>query len=398
MKLLENKISGVLLSSEKRTLKTLITSMPMVEIGAYFSIGKLLPELSWVADAAVNATNVDKVQAIQTSLENSIFNHSISAPLTLTFAVLGKPSFTESLSRTSLLKYDPTDTFIVGNILGLVAICKALGLKTFLFSSRLSVKEANSKSELRQRLAVENVEVRVIFDEQRGLSSDDIIELFKQLHTFDTSISLPHLVDGKGFISDKNYPLKPFIEKFIVETELESYGGVKFDAKHVKVSERYITTPYILFKLIVGAVAGVGTQEYGKMSKDVTLPSGKSISSVLSEGYIELIIAFMREWLKPQREAFTNHRSGYQLSPQVWQALGLTIHYLVSNRSSKEDLKVAGNLLGQLNFNKSSRHWANCSVMELDSKGRVYKNAANSTRQFRIGLSEYFSEVVAAIP
>lgn len=81
----------MLLSSEGRTLKTLITTMPMVEISSYFSVSKLLPELGWVPDAAVNAKNVEKVQTIQAGLESRVLNGSVSAPLTLTFAVLGKP-------------------------------------------------------------------------------------------------------------------------------------------------------------------------------------------------------------------------------------------------------------------------------------------------------------------
>ncbi|MCG9727876.1 hypothetical protein [Vibrio brasiliensis] len=378
------------MSSRDRSLKTLITTMPIVEISAYFSIDRLLPELKWVADAAVNATNVDKVQAIQTDLERFVSNDSISAPLILTFAVMGKPNFKGSSNLTSSLRYDSSDTYIVGNVLGAVAICKILGLKTFLFSSRLSVKDANSKSELRQRLAMESVEIRVIFDDQRGLNSADVIELFKQSRTFDSSMSLPHIADSQGVISDKSYPLSPFIKELITRSDMELYGGVNFDAKHVKVSESYIATEYVLFKLIVGAVAGVGTQEYSKMSKDIMLNSGERISSVLSSGYIDYVVAFMKGWLEPLRGAFVDNRSGYHLSPQVWQALGLTIHQLVSGGASIEKLNIAGTVLGQLNYSKNAKHWSNCSVMELDSKGRIYKNAASSTRQFRVGLFEYF--------
>ncbi|NOI60410.1 hypothetical protein CKA27_22625 [Vibrio coralliilyticus] len=382
------------MSSRDRSLKTLITTMPIVEISAYFSIDRLLPELKWVADAAVNATNVEKVQAIQTDLERLVSNDSISAPLILTFAVMGKPNFKGSSNLTSSLRYDSSDTYIVGNVLGAVAICKILGLKTFLFSSRLSVKDANSKSELRQRLAMESVEIRVIFDDQRGLSSADVIELFKQSRTFDSSMSLPHIADSQGVISDKSYPLSPFIEELISRTDMELYGGVNFDAKHVKVSERYIATEYVLFKMIVGAVAGVRKQEYSKMSKDVTLNSGESISSVLSGGYIDFVVAFTKGWLEPLRRDFVGNRSGYHLSPQVWQALGLTIHQLVSDGASIEELNIAGKVLGQLNYSKNAKHWSNCSVMELDSKGRIYKNAASSTRQFRVGLFEYFESLL----
>ncbi|CAK2471225.1 conserved hypothetical protein [Vibrio crassostreae] len=398
MRLSEKKIDGILLSSGERATKALITTMPIVEISSYFCVERILPELRWVADSAVNSTNADKVQMIQDELKKLASYDATVAPLTLTFAVLGRPSLHSNSGLVSSLEYDSSETCIVGNTLSLIAICKTLGLKTFLFSSRLSVSEANSKSELRQRIAMENIEVRVVFDDQRGLNSDDIIDLFKQGRIFDSSMSLPHLTDAKGAMSDESYPLKPFVEQVISETRMQSYGGVKFDAKHVKVSECYITSQYILFKMIVGALAGVGTQEYSKMSKDITLPTGESLTSVLSMGYVDLIITFIAEWLKPQKQAFVHNRSGYQLSPQVWQALGLTIHQLVSDGASKKQLKIAGKVLGQLDYSKNAQHWSSCSVMELDSKGRVYKNAANSTRQFRVGLFEYFINRITNYP
>ncbi len=394
MKLSEKKIDGILISSPRRATKTLITTMPIVEIGSYFSVDRVLPELRRITDSAANATNAEKVLTIQTELEKLASSDSTIAPLTLTFAVMGKPNLKKDCGLVSSLEYDSSETYIVGNMLSLIAICKALGLRTFLFSSRLSVNEVNSKSELRQRIAMENIEVRIIFDDQRGLSSDDVLELFKQSRIFDSSMSLPHLTDSKGAISNENYPLKPFIEQLISETKMKSYGGVKFDSKHVKVSEHYITTQYVLFKMLVGAIAGVGTQEYSKMSKDITLASGESLTSALSDGYLDFITTFLSEWLKCQRKAFIHNRSGYQLSPLVWQALGLTIHQLVSDGASKEQLKVAGKVIGQLDYSKNAQHWRECSVMDLDSKGRLYKNAANSTRQFKVGLHEYFLKVL----
>ncbi|HHX8681477.1 TPA: hypothetical protein ACVO34_001415 [Vibrio diabolicus] len=395
MILSDKKISGMLLSSEGRTQKTLIATMPVFEVAAFFSVGNLLPELKWAADAAVNAKNADKVQEIQAELESILFDKSVCMPLSLTFAVIGKPHLHHAARSLPTLSYNPSDTHIVGNVLVLVAICKILGLKTFLFSSRLSVKEANQKSELRQRLAMENVEVRVVFDDEKGLEASHAIDLFKKSSIFDSSLNLPHLSEGKNLLPNDDFPLKDYINQLIKEAKIEHYGGVNFNSKHVKVSESSITTQYILFKLIVGAVAGVGTQEYSKMSKDVTLSSGDSLSSILSEGYVSNIATFLAAWLEPLKEAFVHNRSGYHLSPQVWQAIGLTIHQLVNNGASLTDLSNAGRELGKLDYSKNATHWKKCSVMELDAKGSIYKNAASSTRQFRIGLSEYFLSLLA---
>lgn len=390
MKKSEKNVCGMLLASQGRTQKTLITTMPMVEIGNYFATNNLLPELRWAIDAAVNSRNADKVQKIQTELQKSQVEQLVSVPLSLTFAVIGKPTLTNPSHQLSTLDYDSTNTYVVGNVLPLISICKIFGLKTFLFSSRLSVKEANQKSEVRQRLAIENVEVRIVFDDEKGLNAHQVVELFRKSNIFESPLSLPHLSEGNNLLPDDHFPLKPFIDQLIRDASIESYGGVNFDSKHVKVSERFITTQYVLFKLVVGAVSGVGTQEYSKMSSDIALPDGKSITSVLAGGYLNKIAVFINAWLEPLKDTFINNRSGYHLSPQVWQALGLTIHQLVNHGASLQDLKTAALILGNLDYSKNASHWSSCSVMAMDSKGRIYKNAASSTRLFRMGLFEYF--------
>ncbi|MCF9254438.1 hypothetical protein J8B35_21920, partial [Vibrio parahaemolyticus] len=259
---------------------------------------------------------------------------------------------------------------------------------------RLSVKEINQKSLARQRLAMEDVEVRVIFDDEVGLNVEDIVHLFKKSVLFDTALNLPHVSEGNNLSGESDFPLRPFILQLIKDTDIESYGGVNFDAKHVKVSESTISTQYVLFKLLVGAVAGAGTQEYSKMPKDITLESGESLTSVLACGYMNNISAFMRGWLKPLKESFVINRSGYQLSPQVWQALGLVIHQLVADGMLPDELENVGLVLGKLDYSKNAKHWKNCSVMELDAQGRIYKNAASSTRMFRLGLQEYFLKII----
>lgn len=395
MSISEIKISGMLVSAHGRTQQTLITTISMAEIASYFSTTNLLPELRWAIDSAVNVKNVERVQQIQSELQKTAIDHSVSAPMSLTFAVIGKPTLNNASHQLPILNYDTSNTYAVGNLLGLTAICKVLGLKTILFSSRLTVREANQRSDVRQRLAMENIEVRIVFDSERGLDTGDVIDLFRKGSIFESSLNLPHLLDGKNLLADDDFPLKPFIAQLIRDADIESYGGVNYDSKHVKTSERYITTQYVLFKLIVGAVSGVGTQEYSRMSKDITLPSGKSLTSALSDDYMEKITFFLRAWLGALKETFLNDRSGYHLSPQVWQALGLTINRLINNGASLSEMEAAGKALGALDYRKNATHWDGCSVMELDAKGRIYKNSATSTRLFRVGLFEYFVNLLA---
>ncbi|MEH0690908.1 hypothetical protein H4F17_17900 [Vibrio cholerae] len=371
--------------------------MPMVEVTNYFSTERLLPSLNWVSDVAVNAKNLERVQAIQAELEAVVNKNALCAPLVLTFAIIGKPRIEKGVHQRSNLFYNPVSTCVVGNPLGLVAICKLLGQKSFLFSSRLSVREANQRSEFRQRFAMEPVEVRVIFDDGNGFDEQQVVELFKQNRIFDASINLPHISESEVLLSEDQFPLKRQVEQLIQQTSLDFFGGVSFDSRHVKKSDTHITTQYILFKLLVGAVAGIGTQEYSKMSKNLTLPNGELLSSVLSHDCVNRVAIFLRAWLEPLKNAFVDDRSGYHLSPQVWQAIGLTFHHLNQGDVSNDELVSAGNAIGKLDYSKTAKHWNDCSVMDLDAKGRIYKNAASSTRLFRAGLAEYFVGVIEAL-
>lgn len=107
------------------------------------------------------------------------------------------------------------------------------------------------------------------------------------------------------------------------------------------------------------------------MAKDITLPNRASHTSALSDDYMDKIIVFLRAWLEALKNAFLNDRSGYHLLPQVWQALGFTVHELVSKGASLSEPKASGKALGRLDYSK---------------------NAATSTRLFRVGLFEYLYE------
>ncbi|MDN3661184.1 hypothetical protein [Vibrio agarivorans] len=382
-------IRGLLVSCLQRTQQTLITTISIGELASYFSTTNLLPELRLAIDTAVNSKNVERVHLLENQLQQGA--GGLSAPLSLTFIVMGKPKLTHSTLPLATLSYNPTETHIVGNVLGLIAISRTLGHKALLFTSRLSAKEAKHRGQMNDHLFQEQVEIRVVFDAEQGLGTTEVVELFRQ-GNIDTTLNLPHI--GTPSFSDKDFPLQPFITKLIKDTDIEACGGVNIEAKHVKVSDRHITTQYILFKYIVGAVAGAGKQESSKMSKDIKLSNGQTITAALSDQMMAKIVTFLNAWLVPLRHQFQHDRSGYHLSPQLWQALGLTLNQLINDGWSISEIKRAGKRLGEMDYSKNAVHWNGCSVMELDAKGLHYKNSAPSTRLFRVGLGEYFVQLL----
>lgn len=377
-----------MIASSDKTVKSLVTYLPAIELNNYFCVDRVPPLLEFFFDAAKNKTNLKRVNDIQVDLENELSQGGIGAPISLTVVLDGKPTL-HLIGNTAKIGYDRSTSFVVGELLVLTAVLKSLGIKTPLLSSRLSTSEIKKKSAYRQILAVQNVVLTVIFDDERGIHEEQIRELFFKFNRQHSGVHLSQF-------SQVNYvfPLKPYVQQLADSLSLESLGGVSDKSKHVKTSERYLTTEYILFKFLVGAIAGAHVQEICKMSDDVTTHSGKKVSECLAKGNLEYIKVFLTSWLIPLEQGGKAERAGFRLSAQIWQALALVIHRLISDGSSVQDVRHAGLILGRLDYSKKAIHWGDCEVMALDSNGRLYKNAANSTREFRNGLASYFYRIV----
>lgn len=385
-------LTGRLITSAGKNIKSLVTYLPAVEIANYICVDRIYPDLEFFYDAAKNKTNLKKVSDIQEDIKHELLTGAIGAPLSLTIVIEDKPIlFTKD--EFGCLEYDRASSFVIGNVLLLIAILKTLGIKAPLFSSRPCASEIKKNSVFRQMLAKEEILLTFVFNDENGLSEEQVREFFFKYTRQHTSLHLTQFSKP-----DKEFPLKPFINKLAQDLNFEQYGGVSSKSKHVKVSENYLTTEYILFKFIVGSVAGAQIQETCMMSDDVTFSSGQRVSKVLSDGYINYIEAFLVTWIQPLKLDNKSMRAGFRLSAQIWQALSLVIHQLVANGASIEDVTKAGLLLGKLDYNKKATHWHDCEVMGLDSNGRLYKNYANSTREYRNGLAIYFYNLISNDP
>ncbi|WP_423808218.1 hypothetical protein OUO06_16670 [Photobacterium damselae] len=381
-------LTGRLSYRAGKTVKSLVTYMPAIELENYLFVTRVYPDLEVVYEAAKNTTNLKKVSKIQEDIKHELLGGEVGAPLSLTVVLDGKPQLITK-GEIGCIEYERSSTFVVGNVLLLVAILKTLGIKAPLFSSRVSLLDIKKNSLYRQMLAKDEVVLTIVFDDVNGLNEEQVRDLFFK---YNRQYSGLHLTQFSK--SDEIFPLKPIINQLAKNLNFEEYGGISTKSKHVKVSDSYLTTEYILFKFLVGSVAGAQIQETCMMSTDVTLASGKKVSEVLDEGYIKYIEAFLYAWLLPLKRNNNSMRTGFRLSAQIWQALSLVIYQLVAGRSSIEDISKAGLILGKLDYSKKAVHWHNCEVMDLDSNGRLFKNSANSTREFRNGLAKYFLSIV----
>lgn len=376
------QLSGKLISRGNQEIKSLVVFLPLIELNNYVDTTNIYKGLEIFFQAARNTNNKKKVVEVERDIKSEVSNGGLVSPLSLTVVISG--SVQEREKRGSLeITYDSSEAFVIDNLLTYNAILNLLGIKAPLFTSRLSSVELEKNSVCRQQLAIEELVLTVIFEEQ-GLNEDQVRKLFfKSLRRYPEL----HLTQFSG---KDIFPLQEVTRILSHDLDLPSFGGVSKKAKHVRSDEGYITTEYILFKVIVGAIAGEKLQEYAKMSDEVTLEDGTPIVTVFYKTYKLYIEAFFRGWLSHMNDTPNAGRKGFRLSAQIWQALSLVIHDLVSEGATVEFVASVGINLGKLDYSKQASHWRNCDVMDLDSNGRLFKSAVKSTREFRRGLKDYF--------
>ncbi|MDH5904629.1 hypothetical protein L8S00_14590 [Vibrio splendidus] len=376
------QLSGKLTSHNERNIKSLVAFLPLVELISYVDTINVHNGLEIFFQAAKSANNKKKVMGVEQDIKDEITKGGLTSPLALTVVINGSVQLQNKRSSSSIV-YDSESAFVVGNLLIYNAILNLLGVKAPLFSSRLTSSELEKNSICRQQLAVEDVVLTILFDEH-GIDDERVRELFFKYQRRNPEL---HLTQFSGRDS---FPLQGVIRQLSLDLDLSNYGGVSEKAKHVRSSEKYITTEYILFKVIVGSIAGERLQEYAKMSDEVSLEDGTMAIAAFQNAYRQHIEAFFKGWLEPIYNGPEQVRGGFRLSAQIWQALSLVIHELVSRGAEVTFVKSAGLKLGQLDYSKQAPHWKNCAVMDLDSNGRLFKSAVKSTREFRRGLKEYF--------
>ncbi len=381
------QLMGRLVSSPCSSIKNLVAYLPARELVNYLSIGDESSDMEFIYDAAKNITNSKKVNEIQLDIKKSLISNSLRVPFSLTVVFEGKPCLSLT-GEQGVIEYDQSRTFVVGNVLLFTAILKSLGIKTPLFSSRMSLSERQKQNSFKRMLSQEEVMLTLIFDDENGISKEQVKDFFFKFNRQNSGLHLTHFAK-----TEQKFPLRPFVNHLIDNLNLDQYGGVSEKSKHVRKSESFLTTEYILFKFLVGATAGAKVQEACKLSDNVTY-NGSLVSSILAEGRLNDIELFLGAWLQPLTHNEHRLRTGFRLSAQIWQALSIVIFKLVSRGASSSELIQAGIVLGKLDYSKKAPHWQNCDVMDLDSNGRLYKNSANSTRDFRNGLADYFLFVI----
>ncbi|WP_133153221.1 hypothetical protein [Vibrio breoganii] len=378
-------LEGLCSSTRKEVDRSIVTHLLAIELPHFFSMHSLDAHSEALLQSLHSKLNVERVAQISKQMKSATTDGSKTPLLSLTFALNGKPAVKEKRQGFTEIKYQPSNTMIIGGVLELVAIAKVLGFDhPFNPTRKLTKNDVLKNSDMRQTLAKTPIQITLVFNTDSGLSSNDILQYYSQMNSREPQLKAPLATNMLG-----RSPIIEYVNGIAKDIELEQYGGIIRSSLRLNKSEQGIVAEGTLIKLVLGAIGGASPQDKNKI-EDFNSHKGKfSIHSI--ERTRPHIIEFFKIWLPGVQEQLKNDRDGFHYSPSLWLALGLIINKIsIENPSAtKQEITLVADSISQLDYSKSAPHWANCSVMELDAKGSEYKNSSGGGRSFRVGLAHY---------
>ncbi|GIC75342.1 hypothetical protein [Moritella sp. F3] len=384
------KVLGLSVDHSYSMGKSLLCFIPATEIQHYFSAFEELPEeLDSVFSELLNSTNQKRIRKLEQEIAHSFYSDQLAPPLSITIAV-GNADLPASGLKGSLysLNYYRKKAFLVDGILTYCAIMNLLGYKLQYPYFVTNQDQEKVDGRIVKILTEQQLVVNIIFNDDGDLDQRDILSLCK---TFNQRSLQLHSVSLSRIASESL--VKDFIHQLAKELKLDKMGGMSTKATRVTKSDPFITTESTMLHMIVAAVAGNKLRMSTKVMNQ--LSDGSLIDLPRLDSIKPAITTFFSAWLSSCQHQLKYNRDGFHYSTQIWQALGLVIHYLISNQYTLEELERVGHQLGQLDYSRDAEHWQHCPVMKLDMRGCQYKNATSGGRTFREGIARYFIELVS---
>lgn len=381
-------LEGLISEQKFGKAKTLTSLVPAIELQDYFSVFEAPTELESALSDITNRINEKRISAICEQIRHGLKGDVPEPHLQLTFALMGKGNIkTTHSGKLAQLCYQQKNTLVVDGILVLYAILLLLGFEEPFVTKKLTKERILQDSAIRQKLCTLQVLVAVVLDDTSGLSSEDLVYLFKQYNTRETNLhsALFERVDTET-------PIVSFVRQLADELGINSMGGMKTSSNRINKDEGYLTTEATMIRLVLGVVGGAYIQNRNSIPSK--LSNGTQINAQQLNKTKPYIVSFMKTWLKNLKSQFSTDRNGYHNSTQIWQVLGLVLNDLIERGYTTKELALAAKHLAELDYSRNAPHWTNCDAMELDVSGKQYKNATNGGRTFREKLAEYFIDLV----
>ncbi|CAK1770935.1 DGQHR domain-containing protein [Vibrio crassostreae] len=292
-------------------------------------------------------------------------------------------------NRFVSLHYERNRSAVVDGFLAISALSYLLDLRDPFTGKQLS-KSALSEE---QKSVVASLDVRlsIYYDGNKQITEESLSKLFFDINSIDAKVYSQHI---STHIQES--PLNLGAKQLAKALNLDMLGGVSEFNKITK-SDSYVTTHTTLTSIILTAIAGKGA----RIEKQ--LPTHLSDKTLITKQVIDealkAVIPLMNGWISCLEHKFHQNSNGFHRSMQIWQAVGVVAYNLAQNTEITEaELYASGQILGQVDYDKSASHWSRCKAFKKDASGLFWINATGGGRTMRDKVADYFMEILGDKP
>jgi hypothetical protein len=313
---------------------------------------------------------------------------------TITIALNKRPVIKQYDDRLDVIEFDPQSAFASDGLGRLNTFMRTIGgyEPTIRGVSKPNQSRIERRKLLRSLVASLEISVKIIFGDQRDLTKADIGQIFSDINFTQTKVQPRHAMR-----LNSTDPVINWARSMAQMPVIKNNGGMCELKQSVTAKAEYITTLGIMTRYCRGVVGGDYLQTRNGVS--LLLKDGTEVTNDQLEKIMPLGSLFFEQWANYQGKRFTEDRTGHQLSSSVIQALGLVAYTIIYKNTPVngdgeilDQLDRAAKILAQLDYSRFAYHWARCHAMTKKEKG--YSNGTSGGRSFRIGLAEYFCQLV----
>ncbi|MEZ9170356.1 hypothetical protein AB4122_02700 [Vibrio cyclitrophicus] len=371
-------ISGVQSGKTLSNLSALLSFISIEELLASLPQEHLL--LERFSANYERSVNKDRIRKLENHFLKSVLNNSpLDAPK-VSLVVYRNPYVEIQHNKLVTLQYDKNDSAIVDGFLVLSALSN-LFERADPFTGKKADKSALTAKQ-KQVLASINVQLSIYYRPNEMINEETMSKLFFDINAIETKIYSQNIITQA-----QESPLNSGADKLALALNLNSLGGVS-ELNKITKSDSYITTKSTLILILLATLGGKGTRIEKQLPTH--LPNKAQITEQIINDALKTVIPLMKGWISCLETQFKQDSNGFHRSMQIWQALGIVAHHLAhKNDLSEEKLFSTGQILGQLDYDKSAPHWERCSAFKKDTNGRFWINATGGGRTFRDKVAIY---------
>lgn len=364
-----NMLGGLSLLQSCISIEELFTLLPQEHL--------LLEQFSASYSRSVNKERLSK---LENYYRKSVMNNTPFDIPRISLVVYGKARDEKLHNRLFSLRYEKNDSAIIEGFLMISALSNLLD-RVDPFTGKKADK-SNLSLKQQQTLASIDVRVSLYYGQDRKIPEESLSKLFFDINAIDTRVYSQYITTHV-----QESPLNLGAEKLALALNLKALGGIS-ELNKITKSDSYVTTKSTLILILLASLGGKGVRIEKQLPTH--LPNNTLITDQVIDSALKTVIPLMQGWISCLENQFKQERSGFHRSMQIWQALGVIAYHLTHNAAlSKDELFSTGQILGQLNYDKSASHWGKCGAFKKDASGSFWINATGGGRTFRDKVAVY---------